>query len=116
MEDFDWMTSIVKLSSFEILRDYLQKSAISIYYTSSKFAHYITTEFDGKYSQHPLIRTLTGPKNLVELANVRIIESCDKSSSRTPEWKKNTRNCLLGCVSSLNKKRVHFYRIFSRRR
>ena len=28
---------------------------------------------------HPLIRTLKGPKNLLELANVRIIESCHKT-------------------------------------
>ena len=56
------------------------------------------------YSQHPLIRTLKGPKTLFELANAGIIES----GSRTSEWKKNTRNCLLAFISGLNVKWVHF--------
>ena len=39
------------------------------------------------YSQHPLILTLKGPNSLFELANVRIIESCQKNINRKSEWK-----------------------------
>ena len=34
------------------------------------------------YSKHPLIRTPTGPKNLFEIANVRIIGWILKGNSR----------------------------------
>ena len=53
---------------------------------------------------------------MFELANVRIIESCHKNSSRPSEWKKNTRKCLFGFLLSLNEDMVHFYRVFSRMR
>ena len=36
-----------------------------------------------------------GTKNMFELANVRIIESCHKNSSRPSEWKKNTKSAFL---------------------
>ena len=41
-------------------------------------------------SQYPSIRTLQGPKNMLELANVQTIESCRKNSSGPSEWRKNT--------------------------
>ena len=61
------------------------------------------------HSQRPLIQTLKGPKNMSELVDLRIIESCHKNSSRPSEWKKNIRKCL-------NKNMIHFYRVCSRMR
>ena len=64
----------------------------------SGFHYGITTK---TVRQHPLIRTLKGPKNMFELPNVIIIESCDKNSSEPTEWKKIQESAFLHILFKL---------------
>ena len=73
--------------------------------------------FGSIYSQHSLIQTLKGQKKMVEIANVQIIESCHKRSSRTSQKKKTQATAFLASfLSSLNESMVQFHRINIRRR
>ena len=56
---------------------------------------------------------------MLELANVRIIESCHKNSSRPSVvvvGRKAQESAFLHCFPSLNEDMVHFYRVYSRMR